>query len=93
MVLSARRSDLLPHSRCECALSLTPFADPRHSDPPSSIPPPQIGTFFRNIDEPDAKVALLWMLAEYGHVIPEVSAANSTVFPTSRLVFLRGSHL
>mmetsp|Transcript_26283 Transcript_26283/g.84324 ORF Transcript_26283/g.84324 Transcript_26283/m.84324 type:complete len:531 (+) Transcript_26283:852-2444(+) len=30
-----------------------------------------IGTFFRNIDEPDAKVALLWMVGEYGHVIPE----------------------
>jgi hypothetical protein len=39
--------------------------------PPSSCVL-QIGTFFRNVDEPDAKVALLWMVAEYGHVIPEV---------------------
>ena len=30
-----------------------------------------IGAFFKNIDEPEAKVALLWMIAEYGHVIPE----------------------
>ena len=27
--------------------------------------------FLRTIDEPEAKKALLWMLAEYGHVIPE----------------------
>ena len=30
-----------------------------------------VGSFLRSIDEPDAKVALLWMLSEYGHVIPE----------------------
>jgi len=30
-----------------------------------------VGVFLRTIDEPDAKKALLWMLAEYGHVIPE----------------------
>ena len=30
-----------------------------------------IGTFVRNVEEPAAKVALLWMIAEYGHVIPE----------------------
>ncbi len=30
-----------------------------------------IGVFLRSIDEPEAKKALLWMLAEYGHVIPE----------------------
>ena len=30
-----------------------------------------IGTFFSRIDEPEAKAALLWMIAEYGHLIPE----------------------
>jgi len=30
-----------------------------------------VGAFFRTIDDADAKVALLWMVAEYGHVIPE----------------------
>ncbi len=30
-----------------------------------------VGTFLRSVEEPAAKVVLLWMLAEYGHVIPE----------------------
>ena len=30
-----------------------------------------IGVFLRSIDDAEAKKALLWMLAEYGHVIPE----------------------
>ena len=30
-----------------------------------------VGQFLKSIDEPEAKKALLWILAEYGHVIPE----------------------
>lgn len=30
-----------------------------------------IGSFLKSVDEPEAKKALLWMLAEYGHVISE----------------------
>ena len=30
-----------------------------------------VGTYLQSIDEPEAKSALLWMLGEYGHVIPE----------------------
>lgn len=30
-----------------------------------------IGAFLKSVEESEAKVALLWMLAEYGHVIPE----------------------
>ena len=30
-----------------------------------------LGAFLKSVEEPEAKVALLWMIAEYGHVIPE----------------------
>ena len=30
-----------------------------------------IGVFLRSVDDAEAKKALLWMLSEYGHVIPE----------------------
>eukprot|EP00966_Prymnesium_polylepis_P041520 963662-Prymnesium_polylepis.1 len=30
-----------------------------------------IGAFLKSVEEPHAKVALLWMISEYGHVIPE----------------------
>ena len=30
-----------------------------------------VGTFLKQIEEPEAKKALLWMLGEFGHVIPE----------------------
>ena len=30
-----------------------------------------VGVFLRSIDDMEAKKALLWMIAEYGHVIPE----------------------
>ena len=30
-----------------------------------------VGAFLKKVDEPEAKVALLWMVAEYGAIIPE----------------------
>lgn len=27
-----------------------------------------LGAFLKSVDEPEAKVALLWMISEYGHV-------------------------
>jgi len=30
-----------------------------------------IGTFLKSVDDAEAKKALLWMISEYGHVIPE----------------------
>ena len=39
-----------------------------------------IGAFLKSVDEPDARVALLWMVGEYGNQIPEspFSAAPQT---------------
>ena len=30
-----------------------------------------VGQFLKSVDDAEAKKALLWMLSEYGHVIPE----------------------
>lgn len=46
-----------------------------------------IGAFLKSVEEPEAKVALLWMISEYGHVKNhESNFLSDTTHPVSLLV-------